>query len=29
MDPLTLLGVQTPIKRRAQPVWRELRGGGF
>ena len=28
MDPLTLLGVQTPIKRRAQPVWRELRGGG-
>jgi pilus assembly protein CpaB len=29
MDPMTLLGVQTPIKRRAQPVWRELRGGGF
>jgi pilus assembly protein CpaB len=29
MDPMTLLGVQTPIKRRPQPVWRELRGGGF
>ncbi|MEP7116914.1 MAG: Flp pilus assembly protein CpaB [Acidobacteriota bacterium] len=26
MDPLTLLGVQTPLKRRAQPAWRELRG---
>lgn len=29
MDPMTLLGVQTPVKRRPQPVWRELRGGGF
>ena len=29
MDPTTLLGVQTPVKRRPQPVWRELRGGGF
>lgn len=29
MDPLTLLGVQTPVKRRPQPVWRELRGGGY
>ncbi|MEO7157138.1 MAG: Flp pilus assembly protein CpaB [Vicinamibacterales bacterium] len=29
MDPITLLGIQTPLKRRAQPVWRELRGGGF
>ena len=29
MDPSTLLGVQTPVKRRPQPVWRELRGGGF
>lgn len=26
MDPLTLLGVQTPIKKRATPAWRELRG---
>jgi len=30
MDPLTLLGIQTPIKRRPVPVWREMRGGlGF
>jgi pilus assembly protein CpaB len=29
MDPITLLGIQTPLKRRPQPVWRELRGGGF
>lgn len=29
MDPMTLLGVQTPVKRRPQPVWRELRGSGF
>lgn len=30
MDPITLLGVQTPVKRRAMPAWRELRGGtGF
>jgi len=29
LDPITLLGVQTPVKRRPQPVWRELRGGGF
>jgi pilus assembly protein CpaB len=30
MDPITLLGNQIPVKRRAQPVWRELRGpGGF
>jgi pilus assembly protein CpaB len=29
MDPLTLLGVQTPVKRRPQPVWREMRGGGY
>jgi len=29
MDPMMLLGVQTPVKRRPQPVWRELRGGGF
>lgn len=29
MDPITLLGVQTPVKRRPQPVWRELRGGSF
>jgi pilus assembly protein CpaB len=28
MDPITLLGSQTPVKRRPQPVWRELRGGG-
>ena len=27
MDPMTLLGVQTPVKRRAMPAWRELRGG--
>ena len=27
MDPLALLGVPTPIKRRAAPAWRELRGG--
>jgi pilus assembly protein CpaB len=29
MDPMTLLGVQTPVKRRPQPAWRELRGTGF
>ncbi len=30
MDPLALLGVPTPVKRRAMPAWRELRGGtGF
>ena len=30
MDPLALLGVPTPVKRRALPAWRELRGGsGF
>lgn len=28
MDPLTLLGVQTPVKRRATPAWREMRGSG-
>ncbi len=28
MDPLTLLGVQTPVKRRAAPSWREMRGSG-
>ena len=27
MDPITLLGNQVPVKRRPQPVWRELRGG--
>ena len=27
MDPLTLLGVQTPVKRRGMPAYRELRGG--
>lgn len=27
MDPMALLGVQTPVKRRAMPAWRELRGG--
>lgn len=26
MDPMTLLGVPTPVKRRAMPAWRELRG---
>ncbi len=26
MDPMTLLGAQTPVKRRPVPVWRELRG---
>lgn len=26
MDPMTLLGVQTPVKRRPIPAWRELRG---
>lgn len=27
IDPLGLLGVQTPVKRRPVPVWREYRGG--
>jgi pilus assembly protein CpaB len=30
MDPMTLLGVPTPVKRRPVPVWREFRGpSGF
>jgi pilus assembly protein CpaB len=27
MDPIALLGVQVPVKRRAAPAWREMRGG--
>jgi pilus assembly protein CpaB len=27
MDPISLLGVQVPVKRRAAPAWREMRGG--
>ncbi len=29
MDPLQLLQMQIPVKRRSAPVWREMRGGGF
>lgn len=29
MDPLQLLQMQIPVKRRAGPAWREMRGGGF
>ncbi len=29
MDPLQLLQMQIPVKRRSAPAWREMRGGGF